>query len=1270
MQHQAAGKRGLLHGGRGSTRSLVRPVALMVMTLSFTALLLPVANASVPTDAPVVESGVVRRTQVLKPPQTPGAANAPLFIGSSFAISPKLRRGYQLADSTDIQTGWFDQVVAYDLDTSEQITTVPLDPPAWGALRAQPNTTMAVDDAQGLLYVAYQNKSSAILVISNGRYLANQRAIARGELCANVNVARGDCASGLHILDAATLESKGSVRFDNVRVDGGILAPRILSLQPTEDGKLLAVVADMASDIAPQGTDFSPYYLAHQNLNYVLQVNPQTRQVDWIVRIDACRGERDGRQTGENERSWHLPYPTTALKTHDAAGSAVWVGCHSGSARTGTAVRIPLDDSGNAYSLPVHNDDPSAAALEAVGSSEPNADVVRQSPSQQAVFGPEKTYSMIADPVSGRFLMRVVDADQEVWWVFDTSIGRFVGTIGIGTSDDKQEGQSLPGFDSGAGRLYVLNERLGLLAADVRRTPLAQALVFPEFEDWAPSAQASSSRALMVLAGDESHAARLFVASSMVNGRDLVYRVIEDSRPPSIDPEIEGDANRTRDLDEVEGVTSSTYDGAARAYGARMLLVGGGEALPRLSSADPLGVTSDGFWLGQNLTETVAKPVKDALGQAEDLARSSCAEGNRDLTLAFVGSSGPAVIDSAGGRASAEPVVFDSALRADSEAPISRCSPVEWQKAWTTALFGRPPVDEPTLPWLFGEGATNCVSGGERPAASFGDPVAGVFAASVSCQDDDVSGWAHARASLPGGVGIGQATTSFRIYRDPGRGIVSRVESVVRGLSIEDAFSVQSVRTSAESWANGRSQPILSDDREPDYDPNCDMERSAGTCFQRQLFGFRSPAYSCGPCGDEARLIEGMNRAMGSNGVAAFREPDARLRVGSENGFAAAITKPDTERFADLVLNNDLLQTVVPGLELLRFAPPNRPLTGGGSRGRQVLQFAGVEVSSSYSIQCLLVYDEATNTCAAAKEAPGSLSVALADPDGKPLAGGAFELRADIDGDGLVGLADTLVPDGVCVTAADGTGTCKWEPLAPGTYLVSQVTAPPTYGKVTEPFAVELASGEARTVSFTNAGNTSIVRIKVEDHTGKPVTGARFEVYPDPDADGKIAPDTAPVAQCETGSDGVCQMLVAMGSYVLVQAAAPTGLDPVEPVAFAFTQGGQTAAVGIVNYASIGASGVIIAPGPIVDYRDSHVPPSPAVTTEPYVPAEVEAPAPAISGSLGGTVVRVVRAPGDVLRLLSREPRQAVAWVASVLILCLAVMTIRRRMQALELVAE
>ena len=1186
------------------------------------------------------------------------------------------------------------ELVAYDLDSREEVARSLIEPTldvGSAAIYGGGHSHMgAVDPHTGRVFLPYQ--STAVEINSVNAQTPGQIAgpLAQGSETCTPGGTPSRCTAGILVIDGTSLATVRRIPLRSISVDGGALRPSVRTMAwapagPSGPGKLYLVV-DETVHVPLTGDHSVPG--KGGNLAYLIQIDPETGRQDWAVRLDSCRYSRD--KSNDAADTMHRPRPYAVFRGSEPGDPAIWVACHTGSG-LGGVVRVPLDAAGNPSSLPfqVVQPDPATTAPEDVSP----AEAVSTRGGQEVYPGPDGAVEMLADPVSERFAMRVIagDPEAEVWWLFDARKRTYVGTVGIGPLSGGTMA-SVSALDMERGRLYVFvppypGVKGGMYIADIRRTPLPQALVFPELASLhesftvTPSGDVSDSGhtvAMSVDPGDEDRPARVYWR----HGDHTVWRVIEDTVPVSADSQVESFGGRTLDLDEVEGVTSTAYDAAARGYGARMLLVAGAEAAGRVGPVDPTVYYGADDATGP-ITQGVpaATPVHELV---QTRAKNPCAEADRELVLAAVGGGNPAVVDMTGGRGSAKPLAFDSTLAADMEGPYSRCGPYDWQETFSLGLIGKPPADEPTVSsdLLFGKNEASCLSSNEAPqdqtdgglmTGALGDPVATPLAASVECSPDEVSGWSQARLTQLGDFAMTSAYASFRLYRDPGRGIVARIESVARGVGLQGAFKIDSIRSVAESWANGRKQPVPAADRDPDYNANCDAERTAGTCFKRHLFGVWTPGYQCGPCGDERRLEAVLTKAMGAQGKVALRAPDPVAARGAENGFAAAISKPDHERFSDLVLNNDLLQTVVPGLEIVRYAPPGQQLPGTGARrARQIYQFAGVEASTSYGISCQLIYDEATNTCAGEKQEPGAIQVSLSDPDGKALAGGAFEVRADVDADGVLGLKDTLLPDGACVTTDDGVGTCKFESLQPGSYLVNQVAAPPGYAKSAEPFVVELASGEQRTVAFTNVSNLSTVDLKATDENGAPVSGAVFAAYPDPDSDGKVAPDAKPAAECTTGADGACSMKVPAGSYVLVQTSAPAGLEGIEPVAFTFASGGQVAAVTVVNYPPEQPAAPEAPASPVVDYTPpvDYSPPVESVTD--YAPVDtgtdvVAEPEPPVLAQVGDTITQVIRAPGDALRLLARDPKEAVAWTAALALFCLAVMAIRRRQQAMAL---
>ena len=1235
----------------GTMRVLALSIAL-VLTGPAAALM-----ASTESEHMAGQFRLLRGALVTKGEQTAGHQNRTLWIW------PEGRRGYILHGSPS-SGRFFRELLAYDLDSDAQVGALsfPLETPAVAGRSSQwfadgMPQNLAVDEQNGRIFVLFTYDATAPVD-------AKVSAAARG--C--IDNAPGTCTLGVHVVDARTMELQETHFFPTAQFDGGAQIEMVSRAIHYSHGKLLVLMEETAPILTSIQTEPRPRHMS-RNTTYLLQIDPEGG-TEWRVLVESCRGARENSLTQAPGSVWMTrPNPAAVFRSEDLDDSAIWVGCHVDHRQSAAMVRLPLGKDGQPVPLPISvgdgepltEDQPALTTPPSESAVPDPAGLIR--PQAEVYVGPEQTAEIVADPLSQRMLLRVIQSkpDGEAWVVFDGRRRSFLGSIGIGPFSGTA-GTSV--LDTRHGRLYELHTGPtgGLFVADVRGEVVPQALAYPEF-----AALGSDKYPLSM--DYKNGVPRVYVR----NGGRPEYDVLEDHRPIATAPVALPDL-RTLDLDERPEVTASTLDGAARGFGARTILIGGVDAITRTALVDPVGNVR-GAYAGQYSgleANSITAPLAPSL-QRELPARIPCTDAEREIVLGFAGPDGPAVVDGSGSRGSATPLVLDGRSRQDLESPVSRCGGRDWEALWARALFGRAPVEEPGLPWIFGDKPAACLSSEADSEETIGQPVFTSYSARATCSPEEASGFGYVQGVSAEGLDVAQALSSYRVYRDPARGIVSRVESVARGISVDGLFRIDSVRGVAESWANGRRQLAEASDREQGYDANCDFERTAGTCFQRQVFGVWTPGWSCGPCGDEQALVDGVNGAFAGSLRVQLREPDPVLAAGAESGYTAAIQKSTAERFADLVLNNDLLQTILPTLEIVRYAPGYRAqsLTAGDeARGRQIYQFAGVEVSSSYSIQCLLVYDEATNTCAAAHEAPGSLALELTSPDGQPLAGGAFELRADSDEDGVVGLVDKLVPEGACVTADDGVGTCTWDALAPGKYVLTQIAAPPGYSVVKEPYAVELVSGEARTVTFTNVSNVSTINVSAADEQDKPLQGATFAVYADPDADGKVAPDAKPVAQCETGPDGACSMAVPVGSYVLVQLSAPGGLEPIEPVAFALTAGGETAAVTVVNYpqdfpAPPSAAGQ-------VDYLPSAPPPLPQLHAVPLpvagIPMDDE---PDMAGpDIGGTIVRVMQAPGDVLRLLARDPVQAAAFAATLLLLTLAWAGVQRRRQLVLLTED
>lgn len=1236
----------------------------LVLAAAMVTLAFPSAASERPDQA---EEGLTLESRTVAVPGTQADRK-----GTSWYLWPwsKARRGFFFEDSAGASYG---KVYSVDLDTGEETGSRPLMPLAWAGTASKADYTRgmphmaSVDQSTGRLFAAYT---------AHHQGDQRDREFVSGKNCWSQALSVA-CLGGYMVIDGISLEVVKTMPLRLTTVDGVAVQtiPRALTFVPEtgrpDGGKLLALVEDVTAEQASSTKQYGPR-MFEMNRTFLVQFDVASGGQEWALPLEECRGTRDrGVRVG-----WRAqPAPAAIAHRSEGASAAIWVGCHGNGRAQALLVRVPLDNQGR----PVNAAPSASGGLGSLGrvepeAAEPSLAVPALGSGRQVFVGPENSASILADPVSGRFLVRSFQPKPpgEVWLVFDTEERNWIGSIGTGPHVAEHGGRF--GLDPLSGRLFVLHDE-GLYVAETRRKPLPQALFYDSFRNLEdlPAADANERFAPLVIDSHPDFQRRNVLFRKKGGQQYGVISEPADQGDTGSQPSIEGE---TLDVPEVPGVTAVTFDGAARGYGMRVLLLGGAEAALRLRAIDPVGTVRGGLeWARTSMVGGVPLPT---LGEMGVPGKDPCADKDVEAVFGFVGPGDPATVDLGGSQGSAIPFIVDVGTAADLAAPASRCSQRDWEQLWSTALFGRPPAEEPGVRDGLPE-MVSCVRQlGDQSdvVVTKGDPVLGSFASRVECGTDSGAGYSYTRLSGEGVLGssLAQAMSSYRVYRDPARGLVARVESVARGVNLEGLVRIESVRGVAESWANGRTQPTPEAERDPGYQPNCDLERTAGTCFRRQLFGLRTPLYSCGPCGDEEAFIKGIADAFGSDANVRLRKPDQALSRGSDNGYIAAYTKSLSDRFADAVLNSDLVQSVVPTLEIIRYAPPGHPIETtdiASKRGRQIYQFAGVEVSSSYGIQCLLVYDPEKNTCSAPAELAAELKVQLTDAAEKPLAGGGFEIREDVDADGVLGLADKLIPDGACVTTDDGTGTCSFSALKPGTYLVSQVVAPPGYAPTKEPFPVELVSGESRTVVFTNTSSLSAVNITLEGEDGQPLSGGSFAIYPDPDADGKVAPDAQPAATCDTAADGTCSMTVPAGSYVLVQTAAPDGLEPIEPVPFVITSGGQVAAVEAVNYPFGTPPEAAPAAGPTFTYQPPPAELPPELHTVPLptmgIPQDEPEAAPQEStgAAIGNTVERIVRAPGDVMRLLARSPAEAIAFAAAVLLFALACAAIDRRRKLL-----
>jgi hypothetical protein len=94
-------------------------------------------------------------------------------------------------------------------------------------------------------------------------------------------------------------------------------------------------------------------------------------------------------------------------------------------------------------------------------------------------------------------------------------------------------------------------------------------------------------------------------------------------------------------------------------------------------------------------------------------------------------------------------------------------------------------------------------------------------------------------------------------------------------------------------------------------------------------------------------LVARLNDAFGGRATVRLRQPDPELAGGTPHGYLAALQRDREELFADQVIGRDR-SLAVPGLEIVLYQGDG----GAWGTGRQIVQLAGVQASTSYGIAC------------------------------------------------------------------------------------------------------------------------------------------------------------------------------------------------------------------------------------------------------------------------------------------------------------------------------
>jgi hypothetical protein len=630
---------------------------------------------------------------------------------------------------------------------------------------------------------------------------------------------------------------------------------------------------------------------------------------------------------GTEERPYTLAksFQWELLPTEDA----VFLGCQSGP-MSGAVARVPLDGTGK-------------PALTA--------------PQQLVPLG-KPIGDVLADPDGGRLYLRSF-GDGATWWAFDAATMRFAGSIAAHLIDSQA---MAAGIDPGSGRLYTLTPdtcvprrgggetpfRGGLKFSEARLDPVpAQQNVRPDmaYNSWWRINVDPVTKRVFVRRGVALIASQLTypncdLAQAEPSPQEMFYRVFEDRIPVAAQPAELNDAPFTTNVSEARGLTQASFVGSGTGYGARVVLTGG------LDAATNGGVTS---------------------------AKSLCGRDDREL---LVGSVGSVEVSDQSTRAEASSLDADARTQEVLGDPFSRCRP-------------QAPPDAPSdLNRCLKQGDTrgdtdefafDDVYPDQRDYNSDGCPDRkGVNKYTAECsQDRDpeaVSGPSDrkvprdgfiaktkceaakekANANAEGAMGsklvddfqrehkdagiatdalrVGRSSSDVHVTRTLGEGITVKVDSVARGIELPGLGSIGVVRSEATSTATGR-------------------DGGAHGTFDRTICDVHVATLVVPGCvSDKALpgLVKQLNDAISGRGEIHLRDPDKPLIGGTSHGYLAAVQRDREQLFNDQTISRDH-SLAVPGLEIVLFQGDG----GTWGAGRQILQLAGAQASTSYGIACV-----------------------------------------------------------------------------------------------------------------------------------------------------------------------------------------------------------------------------------------------------------------------------------------------------------------------------
>jgi hypothetical protein len=547
---------------------------------------------------------------------------------------------------------------------------------------------------------------------------------------------------------------------------------------------------------------------------------------------------------------------------------------------------------------------------------------------------PRVAGDVIADSPRSRLLFRTIKSGT-AWWVYDGNEDAWLGAVGAAVSD--WGAYNSAGLDLTTGRFYSLVPnhialsqaadipvRGGLNFTDDTLTPVPQLttvrpdLAYPSmFRIAIDPATANRPRRLFIrrgLAGASCFADGATDASACNPMVEDFYTVVEDRRSVAASATTSSSDRFTVNVDQKPGVTAANFERGGSAFGTRMLLIGGVSAATTRQFDKP--------------------PLRHG---------SSCLASDREFVFANVQAARATNVAAA---ATASAVSADPASKLDLEDPLHKCWPTPTLGSPDNILVALGPWPQPDAVPKQGHELNETTAGctgnaGEVQNHSSAAP-GQTNDTKVFCKQTE--GTVGAKASFvfsQSSVTVGSTSSELTMSDDQARGKITTVTSEARNVAFGDV-TIGLIRATATAWAGGRPG-------------------SADAEFKREICNVVVAGNQTEPrcLSDEQQqtFVKNVNQRLAGKGELRLRQPDPAYINGTTGGFQAAVERQPAELFTDTLVTRDFAKPV-PALELILYRDD-----GALGAGRQVFQFAGVEVSSQYGIYCLYGSNDAGNAC-------------------------------------------------------------------------------------------------------------------------------------------------------------------------------------------------------------------------------------------------------------------------------------------------------------------